>query len=273
MDIVDTQVHVFLTIGGQEALAAMDALGIRSVIIDEFWGYDAQNNPQPGVILEGGSFRPMSPLAQAAAMRHPDRFSYLQRVRPSDPDLQGLFAILASSPGCRSVRIDLREDAEKKALLNGGYDALFALAQRHGLPLDVLGADTAALLTRSVRAFPELIFVIDHCGLPTSDEHWQDVLALGSSANVMLKWIHAPRVFKTPHYPFPELAAPLRRAIDIFGIERIMWGSDFTANRTGHTWGELLFYIRDSANALSISDTEWLLAKTARKIYGWPITV
>ena len=73
MDIVDAQAHIFMTIGVDETLAAMDALGIRSVLIDEVWHIDdvwhnfesptQEGRVTPGAVLAGGVSRPMSPLA------------------------------------------------------------------------------------------------------------------------------------------------------------------------------------------------------------------
>ena len=46
-----------------------------------------------------------------------------------------------------------------------------------------------------------------------------------------------------------------------------MWASDFSVIRG--TWAEMLFAVRDS-RALSASDKEWVLGRTARTILKWP---
>ena len=272
MDIVDAQVHVFLTMQESEALAAMDALGIRSVVIDELWGFNDKAQGLPCVDLPNGLTRAVSPLAQAASLKHPERFSYLQRVNRRDPDLALLFAMLASSPGCRSVRIDVREPAENQTIRDGGYDELLKLAQKYDLPTSVLSRDTAATIRGTVARFPDLRFVVDHCGFPRTAQQWDDVLTLGKYKNVWLKWSHTHRAFGAAEYPFAEFQPQLARAIDAFGIERVMWASDFTHNqkhdRSANTWAELLYCIRDSA-ALSQGDKEWLLGRTARSLFRW----
>ena len=63
MDIVDSQVHIGPG-GAAEMVAAMNALGIRSVLIDEWW----MGTPgDPGYHLPGGGFRTTSPTAELAA--------------------------------------------------------------------------------------------------------------------------------------------------------------------------------------------------------------
>ena len=58
------------------------------------------------------------------------------------------------------------------------------------------------------------------------------------------------------------------RAIDAYCIERVMWAGDFTLDQSGPTWSALLHYSRNSA-ALSQGDKEWLLGRTARKLFRW----
>jgi L-fuconolactonase len=272
MDIVDAQVHVFLTMQESEALAAMDALGIRSVVIDELWGFDDKMQGLPFARFPDGFARAVSPLAQAASLRHPERFSYLQRVSRHDPDLPALFSLLGSSPGCRSVRIDVRDPAENQAFRDGGYDELLKLARKYDLAASVLGRETGATVRGAVARFPDLRFVVDHCGFVRTPQQWEDVLALGKNKNVWLKWSHAHRAFGAAHYPFAEFNPQLARAIDAFSVERVMWASDFTHNqrhdRSANTWAELLYSIRDSA-ALSEGEKEWLLGRTARRLFRW----
>ena len=45
--------------------------------------------------------------------------------------------------------------------------------------------------------------------------------------------------------------------------------SDFTAIRSGHTWADSLFYLRDTPS-LSEGDKEWILGKSVRKLLDWP---
>ena len=70
-------------------------------------------------------------------------------------------------------------------------------------------------------------------------------------------------------YPFEDVATQLARMIDAFGIERLLWGSDYTVVRDHHTYSESLFCVRDS-DLLSEKDKEWILGKTLRQLLRWP---
>ena len=77
MDIVDAQVHANV-LGTEATLAVMDALGIQGLLFDEYQTTTEDGALQPGYRLADGAFRPVGPNAEAAALRHPERFAFLK---------------------------------------------------------------------------------------------------------------------------------------------------------------------------------------------------
>ena len=55
----------------------------------------------------------------------------------------------------------------------------------------------------------------------------EDVIGLAQYPNLAVKWSHAPAYLSDEPYPYRDLFRPLRRVIEAFGIERIMWASDY----------------------------------------------
>jgi L-fuconolactonase len=296
MDIVDSQVHVFNGSGTNgraldipAALSAMDALGISSVIIDEFWAPDTVGNTLPGHSVPNGGFRPTSPGAEMAALMHPDRFAFLLRVNHDDPDLGSMLEVFAAKPGALAIRLDARTPELVAALADGHYRACFVAAQRLNLAVCLLSYGQAPLLAHYLEEFRDVTVILDHCGLagitppevlrgrpdgvpePPAPCTFDDVLAMaGQHPNLALKWVHGPRVFSDPLYPFESVTVQLARAIEAFGRERVIWGSDTTAVARGfYTWAQALFYVRHAAT-LSELDKEWVLAKSARALFRWP---
>jgi L-fuconolactonase len=273
MDIVDTQVH-FNQIGPLEAgLAAMAAVGVQSLLFDDFSGkYDKKNRPLPGYELPNGIFRPICPQAENAATRHPDRFGVLRRVDYRDPDLDSIVKLMAAAPYVSALRLVVVDEPQREAMDKGEFENLFEIASRYDLPVVLLVPGHSRLLEPYAEKFPNLHLVIDHCGVPQQRrvpaEALDSVLRLAHYRNVILKWSHAPFFFAATPYPFPDAVALLQRALDAFGPERIMWGSDFTVTAEFASWAEELFYVRD-APALSSSDKEWVLGRTARHVLRW----
>lgn len=272
LDIIDAQAHIFLTIGEQQALAAMDAIGIQGVMIDEVWSLTGDEKTAEGqevapfIRLSNGKRRPVSPSAQAASLRHPGRFSYIHRIEREDPDLDAVVRVHAAWPGCRQLRVDLRLPQERLAFKSGGYDPLLDIVRRHNLPLSLLGRGHAVDVKATVARFPDVRFVLDHCGSPGTPEQWEEVLALAPLQNLWMKWSAPGKAFAdTP--PFPKALTQLERALDTFGASRLMWASDFTQNPG--SWSDLLNYVLESP-VLTGTDRQRFFAGTARELFRWP---
>jgi predicted TIM-barrel fold metal-dependent hydrolase len=285
MDIVDAQVHIG---PGRiaETLAAMDALGIRSILVDEYWV--GSPNGEPAHAVPDGAFRPVQPTAELAALTHPDRFSYLVRLDRNDREVTSVIRLARDAPHARALRIvPAMTRSETAAFAAGEYDGIFAAATQSGLPLFMFVPGLARVVARYADKFPDLKLIVDHCGIwsnsmrrsigggapPLSREQqlaaFDEVMALAEHPNVALKWGHAPAMFETPGYPGEGLWPIMRKAIDRFGAERLMWASDVSANQTGETWAELLFGVLANPY-LSPHERECILGRTIRKWLDWP---
>jgi predicted TIM-barrel fold metal-dependent hydrolase len=151
----------------------------------------------------------------------------------------------------------------------------------------------AQLLQPYIRKFPNLQFIIDHCGVgvapirigqlpvtmatsltesrPERIAQLQCVCEMAQYPNVALKWCHAPGLLSEEEYPYRDLMPLLRMAIDAFSAERILWASDYTVARdqNGNSWGQCLYYLLDS-DQLSRTEKEWILGGAVRKALDWP---
>lgn len=272
MDIVDAQVHANM-LGTDVTLAIMDALGIQAVVFDEFEAPGEDGVLHPGYRLPNGSFRNVGPNAEAAALRHPDRFAFLMRVDPTDPGIESWIETLTAAPGFKALRTTVFTPAEGAVFEGGGHDRLLQAAQSRGLPVFVTCPGRVPHLTPYVEHFPNVQFVIDHCGVafdaPPGQGTIDDALALARYPNVAYKWAHATTFLSTDPYPFPDLAPKLRNAVDAFGANRVMWASDYTMTRHRANWAESLFSIRDSPS-LSEDEKASILGRTVRRILNFP---
>ena len=284
MDIVDAQIH--MGPGGiEQVLAAMDALGIRSVLIDEYWLRGFNNEPHH--VLPGGGYRPLCPTAEIAAQLHPERFSWLLRVHRLDPDFASIIRQVRDAPSGRALRIDPGMSPEEmRGWAEGGYDHILSAAADAGLPIFVFAPDNPPAFARAAKAFPSLRLIVDHCGVfsnsmratigggaaaLSADEQlalFDQVLALSDLPNVALKWGHASAMFDTPAWPGEGLWPILRQAVSSFGAERVMWASDYSVNQRGESWAELLFGVRGNPQ-LTEPELRAVLGGTARALLHW----
>jgi len=281
VDIVDSQIH-FGPGGVDDILANMDRLGIQTCLVDEFWGLETWG---PGYTLPNGTFRPTRPTVELAAAQHPDRFGYVARVERTDPEVQALIRIAADDPNARAVRmIPAVTAVECEAFANGDYAETFQTCLDVGMPVFLFIAGHVELMPAYLKQFPDLQFIVDHCGMPMEAgvadiegaplhpgpqvTYFDEVLKLAAHPNVALKWSHAQGMFGELDYPSPGLIPYLRRAIDAFGADRIMWASDRGGNQTGETWDQLLHYLLDSDGITDVEKT-WIFGKTIRSVLDW----
>lgn len=287
MDIVDAQVHIGCGMI-DSTLEAMDALGINSVVLDEFWGTVHGAHPahaHPGYLVGNGGWRAASPTAEAASILHPQRFAYLVRIDRLDPQLESLMRVIASSPHARALRLlTVASLAETQAFRDGAYDELCDIAQDIGLPVFVFIPGFVELLPRYLKKYPRLTFIVDHCGMgfpgmpadrpedaarrTLQAGYFDAVLELAQFPNVALKWSHAQARFNVTRFPYAALRPLLRRAIQAFGASRIMWASDKSVVTT-YSWSDLLHYLRDDPE-LSGEEKAWILGRSVRQILNWP---
>jgi predicted TIM-barrel fold metal-dependent hydrolase len=68
--------------------------------------------------------------------------------------------------------------------------------------------------------------------------------------------------------PYHDLVAMIKRLYDTFGPERLMWASDAPYQLQGaHTYRASISLVRDHLNFLAERERDWLLSKTAEKVY------
>ena len=275
IEIIDAQVHLnqlgadWRTASIDSLIAAgiqaMDAVGIDRVLIGEAHGFDAQFRPL-GEELPNGAIRTAFPFSERAVELHPGRFAYHVVVDFRDPELDRLTAEVQTRPGANSMRIvPVPQTGEVDSLEHGEFDALFAAAERNRVPVFAWVPGRAHLLLPYIQRFPGLQFIVDHCGvgvaplrtggeLPVTmqssltksrDDRLTElrrVCEMAQYRNVALKWCHAPGLLSEEDYPYRDVMPLLRQAIEAFGVERIMWASDYTVARdqNANSWAQCL---------------------------------
>jgi predicted TIM-barrel fold metal-dependent hydrolase len=302
IEIIDAQVHLnqlgpdWQTASIDSVIAtgieAMDAVGIDKVLIGEAHGFDSKFRPL-GEELPNGAIRSAYPFSERAVELHPARFTYHVVIDFQDPELDRLTAEVRTRPGANSMRIvPVPQTGAVDSLEHGEFNALFAAAERHQVPVFAWVPRRAQLLLPYIQRFPNLQFIVDHCGvgvaplrvgkLPVTMEtsltrsrddrlaELERVCDMAQYPNVALKWCHAPGLLSEEDYPYRDVIPLLRQAIDAFGVERIMWASDYTIARdqNGNSWAQCLYYLLDS-DQLSRSEKEWLFGGSVRRVLSW----
>jgi L-fuconolactonase len=241
-------------------LRAMDQVGVDAAIIvtPSLYGY---NNSYP--------------LAAAAA--HPARFGVVGRLDPAAVDLAEQVRAWRALPGALALRSVVTSDGHREELRSGRLEPLFRAAEEHQVPICAFWPRHLRQLREVVARYGRLQFVVDHLGLPqpplmkVDDDLFAglpDLLALAAHPNVAVKVSAAPTLSREP-YPFRDIWPHVHRVLAAFGLERAMWGSDFTRVAELHDYRQALGFVMET-DELAPGDKEQLLVHTTRKIFRWP---
>jgi L-fuconolactonase len=180
---------------------------------------------------------------------------------------------LAASPFVAGVRRLLQDEGEGFAVAPGFLEGAELLA-RTGMPLDMcLRRPQLAEATELVRRRPELTFVLDHLGKPKvspgSFRSWaRDLRRLAGLPNVTCKLsglaTEAEPGRRTPAHLVPFL----RRAIDLFGPRRCMFGSDWPVLTTAMSYARWLDVVDEATSDLTAEERDHIMRRTALGVYG-----
>lgn len=271
---IDCQVHCyernrperpwlgFLTgpdqVTGDDMIAAMDAVGVDgAILISPFslYGYDPS-------------------YAQEVYAQHPGKFGL---VRPFDPQSETIADDVAewtAAPGVVGCRIML--GAAEYEPDHPGLNAIFAAGARAAVPVNVMAAGKLPLLRELARRNPDTQVIIDHLGLaqpfepPPPPEPFADlpnVLSLAELDNVAIKISGAGTLSHQP-FPYPDIWEPLARIFDAYGLDRCLWGTDWTRAVKLLTYEQGVAAFR-TTDRLSDSDRATLMGGTLSRIYNW----
>jgi predicted TIM-barrel fold metal-dependent hydrolase len=211
----------------------------------------------------------------AALARYPGVFSAVAVVDEQAPGLEATLRELVRQ-GVRGVRVQPsrgKETDPARFFASPGMTALWrcAAAERLAVCLLVNPGELPAVADVCAK-FPDTPVVIDHFGRVGIDgtmreADLQNLCALGRHAQVRVK-VSAFYALGRKQPPYTDLVPMIRRVLDAFGPQRLMWASDAPFQvLPPHTYQASLDLVRQRLDFLSPGDRHWLLRKTAEQTY------
>ena len=275
MPIIDSQVHAYAantperpwnttpnwpdSVNGEEMVAAMDSVGVDGAIfVNAFSMYQYDSS-----------------FAEEVQRAHPGKFGLVKPVDPSDPAVADVIADWKKTPGTVGLRVRLTHGLERAAD-DPGLDVILHEAVRHNFPINLLSWGKLDVGAALIDRHPNVQFVLDHLGLlqphdpPAPPEPWADlpkVLDLAKRPNAVIKVSGACTLSREP-FPFPDIWDPLARVFDAWGMDRCLWGTDWTRAHAVVNYEQAVEPFR-LTDRLSDSDRAMLMGDACAKIYGW----
>jgi predicted TIM-barrel fold metal-dependent hydrolase len=230
----------------------------------------AANGVEKTVLVQVIHYRWDNRYTAHALKHYPDKFMGVCRVNPTDPAAPDHLSEWTERHGFHGVRLSPGADAAGDWFRGPLMDPIFQRAAELKVPMLILTRpsrlpDLAALLERH----PDLDVCVDHMAdcSPERPEEVQQLLDLARFPRVFVKISHTWSISKQ-NYPWADTHAMVQKVYQAFGGPRIMWGTDWPVCLGKATYPRTLSVVRDEMTFFSAEDREWVLGKTALRL--WP---
>ena len=210
---------------------------------------------------------------QEVQARYPDRFLVCGMADYFHDGFAEEARRLMDERGFRAIKIPahrLMLDDRRVWMTSDEMIRMFHMMEARGCiySVDIADGDTnVAEMQEIIQECPRLKIAIGHFGMPTT-EHWHEQIRLAQNDNVFIESGGITWLFNSEFYPFNGAIRAIREAIDIAGIEKLMWGSDYPRTITAITYRMSYDFVLKS-NELTEREKELFLGENARLFYGF----
>ena len=244
---------------GADMIKAMDEVGVDGALL----------------ISVFAMYRWDASYAVAVHKQFPNRFALIKPVNPNDPKVGETIEEWAKMDGTVAVRIMMNPDVSTDPA-DPGINKVLSTAGKCDLPVNLMARGRLEQVAELAKRNPDTTLVIDHLGLeqpfhpPAPKEPWAELpklLALAPHKNIVVKISGACTLSHEP-FPYKDIRKPVDQILNTFGLDRCMWGTDWTraVNLLTYKQGVDAFRAKDW---LSDSDRATLMGGSLSKIYGW----
>lgn len=134
------------------------------------------------------------------------------------------------------------------------------------ISIDLADGDAqVASLREIIRQLPELRIAIGHFGMVTT-KGWTEQIKLARNENVFIESGGITWLFNSEFYPYPSAINAIKKAAEICGFDKLMWGSDYPRTMVEITYKMSYDFILKSKE-ISDTDKEKLLFENAVHFY------
>lgn len=250
MTIVDTHCHIGLLKYEpvESLLHMMEKNGVEKAVFIQYAG-----NTDNSYMLDSMAAKP-------------DRFQAAMIVPPSD---DGTIIRSWSEKGVVGIRLPLDSRSQSS-------DPLAHWRAAADLDLVVSAPSSVSKLLGDafgevLEAFPDLQIVIEHLagvgrGAEAPYTDYKQALKLAERPSLSIKLPGFGEICEVP-LPFDPIPPLADLALEAFGPERVMWGSDYPPVSGREGYANSLSVPIDYFSALSESEREWIFGKAALKIW------
>jgi L-fuconolactonase len=179
----------------------------------------------------------------------------------------------ARNPLVKGVRRLIQSESDPRFCLAPAFLEGARLLAAHGLTFDLcIRHHQLASAIELVQAVPEVVFVLDHLGKPDVRgkqlEPWRSDLArLARAENVVCKLSGLVTEADHARWTFADLAPYVEHALDCFGPQRLLFGSDWPVARLATSYSRWVETLDTLLADLPASERDLVWRGNARRVY------
>lgn len=225
------------------------------------------------------------------AGRHLDEAVFVQEMADQDRRLCGMVAHLPAERGAaierdiealkrfktlRGIRRLIETERDPSFCLEPGFIEGVKLIGRHGLTFDICVKHFALVFALElVRRCPDVQFVLDHIGKPgikhgLREPWWSQLKELARLPNVVCKISGVITEADHTAWTKDQVKPYVAHAIDCFGFDRSMFGSDWTVSELTHPYPAWVELVDEVVAGASLGERRKLFRDTAIRVYRLP---
>ena len=208
------------------------------------------------------------------AGQHPQIAGVVGWVDLSDERIDDRLAAFAKFSKLRGFRHIVQAEPNERFLLRENFLRGIGRLVRYGFTYDILiYSRHLPVAEEFISRFPEQKFVVDHLAKPSIkvreiDEWTHGIRDVAKHANVYCKLSGLVTEANWKNWSLADLRPYLDIAFEAFGIDRLMFGSDWPVCLLAGSYAQVKEAIESYARDLSSSEKEKLFGLNAARFYG-----
>ncbi len=214
--------------------------------------------------------------ALGLAERHPSLAGVVGWVDLASPDCERQVVEARSDPKFVGVRHVVQDEPDDDFLIRDGVLRGLRVLERHGVPFDLLlHVRHLRHVPTLARSMPDLPMVIDHLAKPRIRDHRvDDWLPMFREAarfpNVSCKLSGMVTEADWARWTVDDLRPYVQAALECFGPDRLMFGSDWPVCELAARYGEVRRALVDALGPISGPERGAIFGGTATRFYRLP---
>lgn len=196
------------------------------------------------------------------ATTHAGRFGVFGRFDSAAPDAVGRLRAWMANEGAEGIRLTFFGATAATAGTLTALGPLWEACEELAVPVAVLAPDGLAELADVAAQHSGLRLVVDHLGLgvyegsPDPFAGWRDLPRFAACTNTIVKLSTLVEA-SNEGYPFRDIHEYVAAALELFGPERLVWGSNYPVVAKKCSYRESLSFLGDCAS-LDAEALEWI---------------